>query len=297
MPKTTRQKASPEALFSDWMKTAAEFWGPLASMWAGSADADAEKSPPQREEKSRAQASWEDTQKMWEAFSAAMIAPRTMETLFKGTDELPKILLKMTQTGWAGFAQLQKEWLEKSGQVDESARTRAFEYFDKNAFNIWVELYEKELRQYFNIPQLGLTRVYQEKINRALDKFHRHHVNTAEFLQLLQVPFNKSFKVMQESLAKLAEKRELPEDSKDYYKMWINTLEEHFMALLKSPEYTQVMNKALDALSEFTAAKNEVVQDMLSMLPVPTQREMDELYKEIYLLKKRIRRLEKNSDK
>ena len=31
------------------------------------------------------------------------------------------------------------------------------------------------------------------------------------------------------------------------------------------------------------------------MLPVPTQKEMDELYKEIYLLKKRIKELEKRS--
>ena len=29
------------------------------------------------------------------------------------------------------------------------------------------------------------------------------------------------------------------------------------------------------------------------MLPVPTHKEMDELYKEIYLLKKRIKELEK----
>jgi polyhydroxyalkanoate synthesis regulator phasin len=31
------------------------------------------------------------------------------------------------------------------------------------------------------------------------------------------------------------------------------------------------------------------------MLPVPTQKEMDELYKEIYLLKKRIKELEKRT--
>jgi polyhydroxyalkanoate synthesis regulator phasin len=46
-------------------------------------------------------------------------------------------------------------------------------------------------------------------------------------------------------------------------------------------------------MSEFSAAKKEILQDFLNTLPVPTHKEMDELYKEIYLLKKRIKELEK----
>ena len=38
------------------------------------------------------------------------------------------------------------------------------------------------------------------------------------------------------------------------------------------------------------------MEDMLSMFPVPKQKEMDELYREIYLLKKRIKALEKKSN-
>jgi polyhydroxyalkanoate synthesis regulator phasin len=46
-------------------------------------------------------------------------------------------------------------------------------------------------------------------------------------------------------------------------------------------------------MSEFSKAKKEILQDFLNMLPVPTLKELDELYKEIYLLKKRIKALEK----
>ena len=42
--------------------------------------------------------------------------------------------------------------------------------------------------------------------------------------------------------------------------------------------------------------EQEILEDMLQTLPVPKQREMDELYKEIYLLKKRIKALEKRSE-
>ena len=49
----------------------------------------------------------------------------------------------------------------------------------------------------------------------------------------------------------------------------------------------------MDALTAFIAARQEVLEDTLKSMPVPTTKDMDELYKEIYLLKKRIRELEK----
>jgi len=42
-------------------------------------------------------------------------------------------------------------------------------------------------------------------------------------------------------------------------------------------------------------ARHRMLTDMLQSLPLPTNKEMDELYKELYLLKKRVRELEKSS--
>jgi polyhydroxyalkanoate synthesis regulator phasin len=53
------------------------------------------------------------------------------------------------------------------------------------------------------------------------------------------------------------------------------------------------MAKTLDAMNQFLAARNEVLQDALKLLPVSTHRDMDDVNREIYLLKRRIRSLEK----
>jgi hypothetical protein len=53
------------------------------------------------------------------------------------------------------------------------------------------------------------------------------------------------------------------------------------------------MGKTLDTLNEFMAIRQEVAEDLLQTLPVPTQKEVDDLYKEIYLLKKKIKALER----
>jgi polyhydroxyalkanoate synthesis regulator phasin len=49
-------------------------------------------------------------------------------------------------------------------------------------------------------------------------------------------------------------------------------------------------------MSEFSTAKNDLLEDILTMFPISTQKDMDDLYKEIYLLKKRIKALEKKLD-
>ena len=97
---------------------------------------------------------------------------------------------------------------------------------------------------------------------------------------------------MQDKLSKIAENGDLPEDSKYYYQMWIRTLEGHFMTLFQSNEYTETMGKTLDAMNQFLSARQEVMEDMLQSVPVVTYKDMDELYKEIYQLKRRIRELE-----
>jgi hypothetical protein len=106
----------------------------------------------------------------------------------------------------------------------------------------------------------------------------------------------KSTQVMQEKVAEMADEGQLPENPKVYYQMWIKILEGHYMTLLKSPEYTNKMDTTLGAFENFVASKNEILQDFLQTLPVPTDKDMDELYQEIYLLKKRMREHEKKHE-
>jgi len=291
MTDNSQEKTGPETFFADWMKMTTELWDPMAWMWSvfhktTGMTPDSIKYG----KRPRMQESWDTAQKTWQAFSQVMSEPETMETLLKGAAMLPEIFLKTAQTGSKTFVNFQKQWLERTGKLQESAKTYNLE---EDAFKAWTQLYEQEFRKFFKIPQLGLTRFYQEKMIRSMDKFNIYQAAVTEFSRLLLLPMEKSFQVLQEKLTELADKGDLPEDSKKYYQIWIKILEGHYMILFQSSEYTQALNKTLNAMSEFSAVKKEILQDFLNMLPVPTHKEMDELYKEIYLLKKRIKELEK----
>jgi hypothetical protein len=295
MDDNKKNRIGPETFLSDWIKISMKFWESTASMWADFNTTGRIKPDSKEDDKtSRLQRSWESTQKTLKAWSQVVSEPETMETLFKETGALPEIFFKIAQTGLNSFVHLQRQWLERAGRIQESTKSYTFENIDEDTIKVWTKLYETELRKIFNIPQLGLTRFYQEKMIRSVDKFNLFQSSLTEFLRLLSLPMEKSFQILQEKLTELADQGNLPEDSKVYYQMWIKILEGHYMTLFQSSEYTNSLNNTLHSMSEFSEAKKELLQDtLLYMLPIPTQKEMDELYKEIYLLKKRIKELEK----
>jgi class III poly(R)-hydroxyalkanoic acid synthase PhaE subunit len=289
--RTPPNNPSPDDLMTAWMKITADFWGAMGKLWLASGQdaVHSERSIPT----GRFQEFWVSSGKLWNVAAKAFSEPGFMEVLQKGFQTVPDISMRLLQTGVEGFLELQKRWADRMQKLGAPTEPYSFSDMDREFLNRWTDIYKKEFRQFLNIPQLGLTKFFQEKINQTLDKHNLFQAALAEFLQLLSVPMDKSFRVMQEKLAELTQTGELPEDFKHYYQVWIKILEGHYMTLFQSNPYTETMGKTLDALNQFLAARNEVLEDALKLLPISTYRDMDEISREIYQLKRRIRTLEK----
>jgi hypothetical protein len=231
---------------------------------------------------------WQSALKMWQAFFSLLSEPETVAAVFRGINPPSETILKMAQAGWTGYFYLHQQWLEGRAGTEESSVAYGFENLDQDIFKICSEVYEKDFLQLLNLPQAGLTRLSQERTNRARDRFGQFQAAMAEFVYLLYLPMKKSLREI-----KPQETGEPPEEFKDYYRRWLKVLEGHYMTLFKSPEYTRTLSHTLDALEDFTLAKQELLADSLEGLPIPSQRDMDELYREIYLLKRQVKDLSK----
>jgi polyhydroxyalkanoate synthase subunit PhaE len=225
---------------------------------------------------------------LWEAYFSLMSEPGTVAAVFEGIKAPSEIILKMAQAGWSGYSHLHKQWLAGLDPESSPSEPCGFENLDQEIFKICTETYEKDFRELLNMPQM--TRLTQAGVNRAMDKFGQFQAAMAEFIYLLFLPLKKSLRDMREVLEQGAQP---PEDFKDYYRRWLRVLEGHYMTLFKSPECTRTMSHTLNALEDFNQAKEEIVSAALAALPIPTHREMAELYREIYLLKKQVKSLSK----
>ena len=291
MPDSYKNPFFPEEMISAWMKASGSFLEAMAGFQV----------PFSKPEKSgagnldRFSETWASGLKAWAATHSAMGDSEAIESLIRSMTSTPELSLRLLQTGMNGFSMLQQRWSERLAKLNASSGPYDFADLDKDFLNRWTEAYKSEFRQFLKVPQLGLARFHQERFNEALDRFNLLQASLTEFVHLFSVPVEKSLQVMNKKLAEMADEGKLPEDTREIYKEWIKVLEGHYMTLFQSSEYASTMAKTIDALNDFITARQKVVESFLKSVPVPTQQEMDDLYKEIYLLKKRLRKMERES--
>jgi polyhydroxyalkanoate synthesis regulator phasin len=292
MADETGQNKNIESLFQSFLKSPADFWLNFSSSMPSSSDKDPKEKPVI---KNRFLEQLQTNLNLMKSLSQVMSEPESAKAAGKSISTLPDIILKMVQSSLEAGLQTQKHILEKAGKIGQHTEAYSFENLDQEVFKAFTDIYEKELRQYLHIPKLGLTRFYQERLNTLLDKQNIFETTLAEFLSVLYLPIEKSFKVLQEKLQSMAEEGVMPRETKEHYAMWIKILEGHYMTLFKSKEYTDALHNTINKLEDFILAKDEAMRDFLQLFPVPTNKEMDELYKEFHVLKKRVSELEKKA--
>lgn len=287
MPEDTKANKTADLLFPPWLKASIENWSKLSEA------AFPEKLKNQDGTNTRLAEQWQKNLNLIKSFSQIMNEPESAEAAAKAVGTLPELILKMARSGWEASFQIQQHIMEKVGKIGQRTEAYNFDNLDQDVFKALTDIYEKELQQYFNIPQLGLTRFYQERFNKFLDKKNIFESTLAEFLSVVYLPVEKSFKVLEEKLKSMAEQGILPKEVNETYAIWIKILEGHYMNLFKSREYTQILHDTISRMEDYLLARNNCIQDFLQLFPVPTNKEMDELYKEFHLLKKRVKELEK----
>ena len=219
--------------------------------------------------------------------------PENATAFTRVSEVLPLLITNLSHNLAANFTEIQSRLTEKGTHFGRRLNELDMETFNRNIFAIWKDIYESDFQKFYTIPSLGITRNYQEQINSAMDAGNRTYIAFAEFMNLLYLPVEKAGASVIEECREMMEKEELPDDPKKIYKSWIKTLEGNYMQMLQSPEYTAALNNLINNLAEHKDSRDKVFQALLNQLQIPTNREMDELYREIYLLKKKINRLEK----
>ncbi len=253
-------------LMSIWLETAQKFWeaaGGLTGLDQNNQNAE-DKSDSKTS--SRTQESLEAVMKSWKTATDMAKDPDIVERLNKSFKTAPDLLLRMAESGWNTYFKLQQQWVERMGRIQGSSKAYQFDHLDQETFQAWTDIYTKELSPFLKMPKVGLARFYQERVDDAVDKFHRFQMEMGELLYLLMLPMEKSIYVLQEQLGQMAEAGELPEDSKAYYQQWIKVLEGHYMKLYQSENYAQVMGRTLGAMESFKQAKDAVLMDLINNL-------------------------------
>lgn len=284
-------------LFGNWMDVTRMFWQDYNNQSElFSSGATQEKRSQRMDEddgRFKTYKTWETSANNYLSILNLLLLPENRDDVLRGFSSVSESMFQSMGDSLENISDLQGQVVQTLIKVADHTKAYNLDDLDHTAFEAYRDLYRDELQKYLNIPKIGLPREFQEQIAQLIDKSNVFSSHLVELVFLFTIPFEKTHRAMQENMKEMLEKGEFQDDVNRSYQDWVRILEKHFMELLKSPDYTKVLNETIVSLADYKGVRNDVTNVFLKELQIPTNQDMDEVYKDLYLMKKKISSLTK----
>ena len=294
MADTGFQGSEITKLFDSWLNTANKFWkdieksggeslkwGEVNFNFGGLDDEQA------TDDKHRTYKAWQTSVDNFTSFLKIMSTPENQEAMVKSSTAFTEAMSHAAEESFENLLEFQANLIQSLAKASEYTTSYNFEDIDQSAFESFRTFYKTELQKYLHIPKIGLPRELHEQLSDLVDKSNIFHSYLGELFYLFSLPFEKTNYVTQQRIKSMLDKGEIENDPAQFYKEWIKVLEGQFMQLLKSEEYTELLNNIIGSLAAYKEVKNDVTSIFLKELQIPTNKDMDDVYKDLYLMKKK----------
>jgi hypothetical protein len=139
--------------------------------------------------------------------------------------------------------------------------------------------------QKLNIPHMGLMREELDNITETVNAGQDYMAALTKFLQSFSMPYAEGLlEFVKKMKAGQVDWKSL--DDKQLYQMAIDVFNQKYDAMLKSEQGQKAVKEVIDQYLEFKNKVNTVNERVLRRLAIPTKSEMEDIFKEIYTLKK-----------
>lgn len=152
-----------------------------------------------------------------------------------------------------------------------------------------LALYQESVGKYLAAPQLGISREALQQMNNAITAYHQFLGETGDFLTTFSMPLKKSMDMLQQAIKEKEETDEGFQSAKEVYNFAIEILDKMYDDWLKSPEGVQSVVRMVDKYLDYRKQLNPVRDGWFKSLSIPTKREMEDVYRGIYDLKRKAR--------
>lgn len=135
-----------------------------------------------------------------------------------------------------------------------------------------------------------------EAANELANEFNNYQIRNAEMQYSM---YQTGMKAMEELAEHVYTKVRNGSDLKDFtsiYADWLTISDKHFVELFSTDEYSKMQSELNSFGMKLKMNINTQMEKTMANVPVVTRSEMDEAYKTIYEMKKRITMLEKQLD-
>lgn len=156
-------------------------------------------------------------------------------------------------------------------------------------FDLWLNTYESTFGRMLRAPAVGPAREKTEKTLQGIPDYVHLYASWTDAAIDFQNVFTEAMRKTMESIVE-----QKPETYRDYYSIWLETYSDTFKDFLKSGHFAADVGKFMSHFMDVQQYNKEMFEtNFMKPLNLPTKTEFEELNKEIYLLKKKVKELSK----
>ncbi|HLD36053.1 MAG TPA: poly(R)-hydroxyalkanoic acid synthase subunit PhaE [Planctomycetota bacterium] len=235
---------------------------------------------------------WMDSQK--EVFGKLFGLPiPSMDNMGDFSESIKKSLENFSQFYDQNYKPFVENWSKLSSQMGDALKGKQDPAKYKELYNSLMQGYEAAFGKFLKMPMVGPSRQVLEKIHTSIDSFMKYCGATVEFSMLLYSPSKTTIEELTQKAQTILKGEATQEKYKQFYELLVKTFEDRFYQLFKTPAFAESLKTTLDSYLDFRNNHFAVVEEMLKSTPIITRTEINDVYQELYNLKKRIKELEK----
>jgi class III poly(R)-hydroxyalkanoic acid synthase PhaE subunit len=153
--------------------------------------------------------------------------------------------------------------------------------------------FDDTIGKVFHIPAVGKDREKVELIMRGFDDLAVFLARNTAFQYKIYITGIEAMEKVLESVAQKIRNGEEIKTFEEFFDLWIDVSERKFFEVFRTEEFSLMQGELLDSSLNVRRHFQKLMELYLFDLPVALRSEMDDLYRTVYDLKKKVRNLEK----
>jgi class III poly(R)-hydroxyalkanoic acid synthase PhaE subunit len=162
-----------------------------------------------------------------------------------------------------------------------------------NIFHNLFSAFDNTIGKVFHIPAVGKDREKVELIMRGSDDVAVFLARNTEFQYKIYLTGIKAMEKVLEAIAQKIKNGEEIKTFEEFFDLWIDVNEREFFEVFRTEEFSRMQGELLDSFLNVRRHFQKLMELYLFDFPVALRSEMDDLYRTVYDLKKKVRNLEK----
>lgn len=193
------------------------------------------------------------------------------------------------------YRQTMESFLSPWFDSSEDLREKAMEAMrgDSDAYmqflRKWNEAYQDSFGRLFRAPGFGLTKETSERMLQSMEAYVEYTNALNEFTTALYGVGHNVMERLMNKLQELKDEGNPPETFKEFYDLWVEANENAYLELFKEDSFARLLGRVVDSGAKFKKRYDNLMMEALDNLPIPTDKDMDTVYQNMYELKKEVR--------